>query len=74
MISEAYSDIGKKRLANEDSYFVSEFTKNIGYIIVADGMGGHRGGAVASKMTVDCIKSCFDKNLRGKTRATLKIF
>ena len=72
MISAAYSDIGKKRLANEDSYFVSEFTKNIGYIIVADGMGGHRGGAVASKMTVDCIKSCFDKNFEWKNEGDIK--
>lgn len=72
MISAAYSDIGKKRLANEDSYFVSEFTKNIGYIIVADGMGGHRGGAVASKMTVDCIKSCFDENFTWKNESDIK--
>lgn len=72
MISAAYSDIGKKRLANEDSYFVSEFTKNIGYIIVADGMGGHRGGAVASKMTVDCIKSCFDKSFEWKNEGDIK--
>ncbi len=62
MISAAYSDIGKKRIANEDSYFVSEFTQNTGYIIVADGMGGHKGGATASKMTVDCIKDYFSKH------------
>lgn len=34
MISEAYSDIGKKRLANEDSYFVSEFTKISGILLL----------------------------------------
>lgn len=72
MISAAYSDIGKKRLANEDSYFVSEFTKNTGYIIVADGMGGHRGGAVASKMTVDCIKGYFDAHFAWKSESDIK--
>ena len=72
MISAAYSDIGKKRLANEDSYFVSEFTKNIGYIIVADGMGGHSGGAVASKLTVDCIKGYFENNFDWKNEDDIK--
>lgn len=72
MISAAYSDIGKKRIANEDSYFVSEFIENNGYIIVADGMGGHKGGATASKMTVDCIRECFSKNLKFENQSEIR--
>ncbi len=46
------SDIGKVRSNNEDSLRIDE---EIGLFIVADGMGGHNAGEVASKMAVDCI-------------------
>lgn len=41
------SDIGKVRKANEDSWLID---KSMGLYVVADGMGGHRGGAVASQL------------------------
>lgn len=47
-----YSDIGKVRKANEDSYLLNE---PMGLYIVADGMGGHRAGGLASRMTVKAI-------------------
>ena len=47
-----YSDIGKVRKANEDCFLLND---PIGLYIVADGMGGHRGGAVASKIAVETI-------------------
>jgi PPM family protein phosphatase len=47
-----YSDIGKVRKANEDSYLLNE---PMGLYIVADGMGGHRAGGLASRMTVEAI-------------------
>jgi len=50
----AMSDIGKKRSINEDCFFLS---KNDGLFIVADGMGGHLAGDMASKIAVDTIAS-----------------
>ena len=46
----AKSDVGKVRTNNEDSYKIA---KN--YAIVADGMGGHLKGEVASAMAVEII-------------------
>ncbi len=43
------TDPGKQREINEDSLYVDE---NLGLFIVADGMGGHNAGEVASRMAV----------------------
>lgn len=48
------SDLGKKRKNNEDKIFVDE---NKGIFILADGMGGHEGGEVASNLAVNAAYS-----------------
>lgn len=47
-----FSDIGKVRRANEDCFLLNE---PIGLYVVADGMGGHRGGGIASRMAIETI-------------------
>ena len=49
------SDVGRSRQKNED--FVGFFTNQVGVslAIVADGLGGHQGGEVASEMAVSNI-------------------
>jgi serine/threonine protein phosphatase PrpC len=46
------TDPGRVRKNNEDSLFVDG---RLGLLIVADGMGGHNGGEVASRIAVDTI-------------------
>lgn len=51
----ALSDIGQKRSENQDSYGIIESSTHAVFL-VADGMGGVQGGAVASGIAVSVIK------------------
>ena len=52
--SYGISDPGQKRKLNEDSYLIDE---KLGLFIVADGMGGHKAGEVASSLVLKSISS-----------------
>jgi serine/threonine protein phosphatase PrpC len=50
------SDIGRNRLVNEDRAWVSQLDNGMTIAIVADGLGGHQAGDVASQLAVDTFR------------------
>ena len=72
VLCRAVTHRGLVRLHNEDAFCV--ITKAEHHLFaIADGLGGHRGGSIASEMAIDTIKNEFEKwNGRGKERFVLK--
>ncbi|MCA0753946.1 Stp1/IreP family PP2C-type Ser/Thr phosphatase [Paenibacillus sp. N4] len=62
MLTANRSDIGRVRQVNEDQAWVGQLEGGITLAIVADGMGGHQAGDVASQKAVDAFRSMLERS------------
>jgi serine/threonine protein phosphatase PrpC len=58
VITAGKTDRGLKRKLNEDSLLLND---ELGLYVIADGMGGHKAGEVASRMVVETMADYWDK-------------
>ena len=56
------SDVGKAREMNQDSFYVSDVNDGIKLFILADGMGGYKGGEIASNLAVASARNFIYNN------------
>ena len=56
-----FTDPGKVRSHNEDNVIIINKNHKEFVLAIADGMGGHKAGEIASKITIDHIISSFSK-------------
>ena len=47
-----HTDVGRRRTTNEDAFVVDDA---LGLYVVADGMGGHSAGEVASQQAIETL-------------------
>ena len=58
----AKTDIGRVREQNQDYYYIPETIEEPQIYILADGMGGYKGGEVASKLATESVKKYIQNN------------
>lgn len=58
----AKTDVGKARDMNQDYYYISPENEELKLYILADGMGGYKGGEVASKLATISTKNYIESN------------
>jgi protein phosphatase len=69
LVAAGLSDVGRERDHNEDSFLCDA---EVGLFLVADGMGGHRAGEVASKLAADTILDAMKASPGGSRLAALE--
>ncbi|MDE7023593.1 MAG: protein phosphatase 2C domain-containing protein, partial [Ligilactobacillus sp.] len=66
------SDVGQVRQVNEDRVATFKNKAGFSFAIVADGLGGHLGGEVASEMAVSHLGYLFEQTELSDATAAIK--
>ncbi|MBU1070411.1 Stp1/IreP family PP2C-type Ser/Thr phosphatase [Myxococcota bacterium] len=64
LYSWALTDVGNVREQNEDNHCVND---DLGLFLVADGMGGHAGGQIASRLAAETVEKSLLERTNGAT-------
>lgn len=59
----AKTDVGKVRQSNQDNYFCEKLYENVYLFVVCDGMGGTKGGNIASELATEVFKEYVIKEI-----------
>ena len=62
IIAYAKSDVGKVREMNQDAYYISDSSSEVKLYLLADGMGGYKGGEIARNLAIKCTKNYIENN------------
>lgn len=60
------TDIGRRRTVNQDAFYVGEFDNGAVFAVVCDGMGGAKGGNIASEKAATLISEYIVKSYSPK--------
>lgn len=64
------TDVGCRRATNQDAFCCGRLSDGVEYLVLCDGMGGHRGGNLAAEIAVrgfsELIGGCISSHLRPK--------
>ncbi|MBF0380184.1 MAG: serine/threonine-protein phosphatase [Magnetococcales bacterium] len=68
LLAAGNTDVGCVRTLNEDNYFVDD---KLGLLIIADGMGGHSAGEVASAQVIASVRESLKKSIKSASKETI---
>lgn len=60
MLFYGTTDIGRRRTVNQDNFIIKKYSPDVAVAVVCDGMGGARGGGVASSLAASAFMELID--------------
>lgn len=62
------TDVGRRRASNQDSFCCARLANGAEFMVLCDGMGGHRGGNIASELAVRSFHELLSERLAPNLR------